>query len=35
LANKCVSDCVLMELVGHSSMEVTQKYIEVNPNQLP
>jgi integrase/recombinase XerD len=34
LANKCVSDCVLMELVGHSSMEVTQKYIEVNPNMM-
>ena len=32
LANKGVSVRVLMELVGHSSMAVTQKYIDVNPN---
>jgi integrase/recombinase XerD len=25
---------VLMELVGHSSMAVTQKYIDVNPNMM-
>jgi len=31
LANKGVSVRVLMELVGHSSMAVTQKYIDVNP----
>ena len=31
LANKGVSVRVLMELANHSSMAVTQKYIEVNP----
>jgi integrase/recombinase XerD len=34
LANKGVSVRVLMELVGHSSMAVTQKYIDVNPKML-
>lgn len=34
LANKGVSVRLLMELVGHSSMSVTQKYMESNPTQL-
>jgi integrase/recombinase XerD len=34
LANKGVSVRLLMELVGHSSMSVTQKYMETNPTQL-
>jgi integrase/recombinase XerD len=34
LANKGVSVRLLMELVGHSSMSVTQKYIDVNPKML-
>ena len=34
LANKGVSVRVLMELVGHSSMAVTQKYIDVNPTVM-
>jgi integrase/recombinase XerD len=32
LANKGVSVHVLMELANHSSMAVTQKYIDINPN---
>ena len=34
LANKGVSVRVLMELAGHSSMAVTQKYIDVNAEML-
>jgi integrase/recombinase XerD len=34
LLNKGISVRVLMELVGHSSMAVTQKYIDVNPNMM-
>ena len=34
LANKGVSVRVLMELAGHSSMGVTQKYIEVNHSMM-
>ena len=34
LANKGVSVRVLMELAGHSSMAVTQKYIEVNHSMM-
>ena len=34
LSNKGVSVRLLMELVGHSSMSVTQKYIDVNPKML-
>ena len=34
LANKGVSVRVLMDLAGHSSLAVTQKYIDVNPAML-
>jgi integrase/recombinase XerD len=34
LANKGVSVRLLMELVGHSSMSVTQKYIDENTNMM-
>ena len=34
LANKGVSVQVFMELVRHSSMAVTQKYIDVNPTVM-
>ena len=34
LANKGVSVRVLMELVGHSAMSCTQKYIDANPKTL-
>lgn len=34
LSEKGVSVRLLMELVGHSSMSVTQKYIDVNPKML-
>jgi integrase/recombinase XerD len=34
LANKGVSVRILQELAGHSSLAVTQKYIDVNPTLL-
>jgi integrase/recombinase XerD len=34
LANKGVGVRLIMELVGHKSMSVTQKYIDVNPTML-
>lgn len=34
LANKGVSVRVLMELAGHKSLAVTQKYIDVNPTMM-
>jgi integrase/recombinase XerD len=34
LANRGVSVRVLMELAGHSSLNVTQRYIETNPQLL-
>lgn len=34
LANKGVSVRVLMELAGHKSLAVTQKYIDVNPEMM-
>ena len=32
IPNKSVSVGALMELVGHSCMSITHKYIDVNPN---
>jgi integrase/recombinase XerD len=34
LANKGVSARILMELAGHKSLAVTQRYIDVNPEML-
>jgi integrase/recombinase XerD len=34
LANKGVSARILMELAGHKSLNVTQRYIDVNPEML-
>ena len=34
LAQKGVSARVLMELAGHKSLAVTQKYIDVNPAMM-
>ena len=34
LANKGVSVRILMELAGHKSLAVTQRYIEVNPKMM-
>ena len=34
LASKVVSVLVLAELAGHSSIQTTQRYIDVNPQQV-